>query len=199
MQLGTASTQTGSLKVSTAGNGLVTSGRCFIDQDLLAGAAVPMQLQADFFAWCSNVPHDCSSANHLHPWFWTASTIYRSIQASGLGVLTFSIPACCQLSQIPFPPHPVIPLRTSPVLRRSWSTLGKLELKKNSNRIQKEHKLSSHLYLDIDSCCHFNTQTFFFFRSTDSLILVVLGIHKRKWTQFNIFDVFVRKPFVEFE
>lgn len=40
---------------------------------------------------------------------------------------------------------------------------------------------------------------FFFFRSTVLLILVVLGIHQRKWIQFNIFDVFVRRPFVEFE
>lgn len=97
-----------------------------------------------------------------------------------------SIPACCQLSQIPFSPLPS--LRSCPVLHRSWGVLAILELKK-PKRIQKEHKLFSHLYLVICLRCHSITETFFpasFFHSTDSLILVILGIHKWKLIQFNM-------------
>lgn len=52
------------------------------------------------------------------------------------------------------------------------------------------------MYLIIDLCHHFDRD--FFFNFTDPLILVVLGSHKIKLIQFNVFDAFVRKPVTEF-
>lgn len=57
---------------------------------------------------------------------------------------------------------------------------------------------SAVLYLVMDLCCHFKAQIFL---SALEIywFLVVLRILQRKLIQFNIFNVFVRRPFDEFE